>query len=582
VKKKEKRINMTTPAIFDDEMKEIVESFIVETKELLEKLDNDLIELEKKPDDLELLNAIFRYVHTIKGTSSFIGFEQMSELTHKFEDILNRLRKGELKVNADIMDTMLEAFDLMKVLLSKLEVGDLNPIDISDVLKKFEKINNTSEFVEVEVESSEEIGSDSSANSDEEQSVSQKTQSKIVDKTIRIDVERLDELMNLVGELVLGRNRLSQIIFDVVEKFEGEQIAREIIDAVSQVDHLTSELQTVVMRARMLPIAKVFNKFPRMVRDLAREMNKDVELLIYGEETEVDKSVIEHIYDPLVHLVRNAIDHGIEPREERIKLGKPEKGKIILKAEHEGNYIVIAVEDDGRGIDPEKIRRKAIEKKLVTEQEANSINDKDILNFIFLPGFSTASKVTNVSGRGVGLDVVKANITKLNGMIDLQSTPGQGTKFILKLPLTLAIIQGLLVEVRGEIFIIPLSSVLEVVRVPRTQVHSIKDKEIIRLRDSILPIVHLGKIFNLNHSVNEEERENLYIVVLGLAEKKLGVVVDGLLGQKEVVIKSLGSYLSNVKGIAGATILGDGTVRMIIDVAQIFRMSNEKSFSFVV
>ncbi len=572
---------MTTSAIFDDEMKEIVESFIVETKELLEKLDNDLVELEKRPDDLELLNAIFRYVHTIKGTSSFIGFEQMSELTHKFEDILNKLRKGELKINPDIMDTMLEAFDLMKVLLSKLEVGDLSPIDISDVLKKFEKINNN-EFVEVEVESNEEFVSDLNANVGEEQSISQKTQMKVVDRTIRIEVERLDELMNLVGELVLGRNRLSQIISEVLGKFEGEQIAREIIDAVSQVDHLTSELQTVVMRARMLPIAKVFNKFPRMVRDLAREMNKEVELLIYGEETEVDKSVIEHIYDPLVHLIRNAIDHGIEPPEERIRLGKPEKGKIILKAEHEGNYIVITVEDDGRGIDPEKIRRKVIEKKLVTEQEANSISDKDILNFIFLPGFSTASKVTNVSGRGVGLDVVKANITKLNGMIDLQSTPGQGTKFILKLPLTLAIIQGLLVEVRGEIFIIPLSSVLEVVRVPRTQVHSIKGKEIIRLRDSVLPIVHLGKIFNLNHSVNGEEKENLYIVVLGLAEKKLGVVVDGLLGQKEVVIKSLGSYLSSVKGIAGATILGDGTVRMIIDVAQIFRMSNEKSFSFMV
>lgn len=570
---------MTTSAIFDDEMKEIVESFIIETKELLEKLDNDLVELEKRPDDLELLNAIFRYVHTIKGTSSFIGFDQMSELTHKFEDILNKLRKGELKVSADIMDTMLEAFDIMKVLLSKLEVGDLSPIDISDVLKKFEKINRN-EFVEVESKS--EPVADSSVNADEEQGISQKTQTKVVDKTIRIEVERLDELMNLVGELVLGRNRLSQIISDVVEKFEGEQIAREIIDAVSQVDHLTSELQTVVMRARMLPIAKVFNKFPRMVRDLAREMNKDVELLIYGEETEVDKSVIEHIYDPLVHLVRNAIDHGIEPREERIKLGKPEKGKIILKAEHEGNYIVITVEDDGRGIDPEKIRRKAIEKKLITEQEANSISDRDILNFIFLPGFSTASKVTNVSGRGVGLDVVKANITKLNGIADLQSTPGQGTKFILKLPLTLAIIQGLLVEVRGEVFIIPLSSVLEVVRVPRAQVHSIKGKEIIRLRDSVLPIVHLGKIFNLNGSVNGEEKENLYIVVLGLAEKKLGIVVDGLLGQKEVVIKSLGSYLSNVRGIAGATILGDGTVRMIIDVAQIFRMSNENSFSFVV
>ncbi len=565
---------MSIPAIFDEEMKEIVESFIIETKELLEKLDNDLIELEKRPEDAELLNAIFRYVHTIKGTSSFIGFEQMSELTHKFEDVLNKLRKGELKVRPDIMDVMLEAFDFMKTLLAKLEAKDLSPIEMGNVIAKFEKISR-GEIIENEKTREEKVERDSG----DEQNTSQKTQTKVIDKTIRVDVERLDELMNLVGELVLGRNRLSQIISNVIEKFEGETTSRELMDTVSQIDYLTSELQNVVMRARMLPIAKVFGKFPRLVRDLSKEMNKEVELFIYGEETEVDKSVIEYIHDPLVHIIRNAIDHGIESPEERKKLGKPEKGKIILKAEHEGNYIVITVEDDGRGIDPEKIRKKAIEKKLVTEQEAMSISDKDVLNFIFIPGFSTASKVTNVSGRGVGLDVVKANITKLNGMIDVQSTPGHGTKFILKLPLTLAIIQGLLVNVCDEIFIIPLSSVIEVIRIKQEQIHRIKDKEMIRLRDSVLPLVRLDKIFNLK--ANENAKKYLYIVVLGLAEKKLGAVVDGLIGQKEVVIKSLDSFL-NVRGIAGATILGDGTVRMIVDVAQIFKMTSENSFSFIV
>jgi two-component system chemotaxis sensor kinase CheA len=568
---------MNIPAIFDDEMKEIVESFIVETKELLEKLDNDLVELEKRPEDLEILNAIFRYVHTIKGTSSFIGFEQMSELAHRFEDVLNKLRKGELKVRSDIMDVMLEAHDLLKVLLSKLEKKDLTPIEIENVILKLEKIAhgeviNKDEEVTVEGEKFSTVSDGID--------VLQKAGSKVIDKTIRIDVERLDELINLVGELVLGRNRLMQIISGIVEKFEGEATTRELIDTVSQIEYLTSELQTVVMRARMLPIARVFNKFPRMVRDLAREMNKKVELLIYGEETEVDKSVIEYIYDPLVHIIRNAIDHGIESPEERIKVGKPEKGKIILKAEHEGNYIVITVEDDGRGIDPDKIRKRAIEKNLITEQEAMSISDKDILNFIFIPGFSTASKVTNMSGRGVGLDVVKANIMKLNGIIDLQSTPGVGTKFILKLPLTLAIIQGLLVGVAGEIFIIPLSSVVEVVRVKPDQVHSIKGREIIRLRDSILPLVRLEEIFNLKSNGHREKR-NFYIVVLGLAEKKIGLVVDALIGQKEVVIKSLGSYLKNVKGIAGATILGDGTVRLIIDVAQVFKMSAKNSLDFI-
>ena len=559
---------MSTPAIFDDEMKEIVESFIVETKELLDKLDNDLVELEKRQNDVELLNAIFRYVHTIKGTSSFIGYEQMSELTHKFEDVLNKLRKFELKLNPEIMDVILKAQDLMKVLLSKLEANDLSPIDISGVVSKLERISRGEFLIEEDVEK---------ASVD---NVSQKLQSKVIDKTVRIDVERLDKLMNLVGELVLGRNRLTQIVSGIVERFEGESLARELMDTIAQVDYLTSELQAVVMRARMMPIAKVFSKFPRIVRDLSRDLNKEVELLIYGEETEVDKSVIESIHDPLVHLIRNAIDHGIETPQERKAVGKPEKGKVILRAEHEGNFIVITVEDDGRGIDPERVRRKAVEKKIITEQEASSISDRDALNLIFLPGFSTASKVTNVSGRGVGLDVVKANITKLNGMIDVQSTLGQGTKFILKLPLTLAIIQGLLVDVCGEIFIIPLSSVIEVVRIPRSQVHSIKGREIIRLRDTVLPLVRLANIFNL--SSNGDFKENLYVVVVGLAEKKLGIVVDGLVGQKEVVIKSLGSYLNNVRGIAGATILGDGTVRMIVDVAQIFKMSAENSYSFIV
>lgn len=568
--------------IFDNEMREIIESFIVEAKEILERLDHDLIELEKRPDDAELLNAIFRHVHTIKGTSSFIGFEQMSELTHKLEDVLNKLRKGELKVRSDVMDVIFESYDLMKILLSKLENKDLTPLEIEDVVSKLERISN-GEIINSDEENliDEEIKNekyDKSVAIGDGVDFLQKEQSRVIDKTIRVDVERLDELMNLVGELVLGRNRLLQIISGIVEKFEGEATSRELMDTVSQVEYLTSELQTVVMRARMLPIAKVFNKFPRMVRDLSREMNKEVDLFIYGEETEVDKSVIEYIHDPLVHIIRNAIDHGIESREERIKAGKPEKGKIILKAEHEGNYIVITVEDDGRGIDPNKIRRKAVEKNLITEQEAMSISDKDILNFIFIPGFSTADKVTSVSGRGVGLDVVKANITKLNGMIDVQSKLGFGTKFILKLPLTLAIIQGLLIGVCGEVFIIPLSSVIEVVRVKSNQVHSIKGKEMIRLRDSVLPLVRLERIFNLGS--NGEGKENLYVVVLGLAEKKLGLVVDELIGQKEVVIKSLGSYLKNIKGIAGATILGDGTVRMIIDVAQIFKMSSGNFFSF--
>jgi two-component system chemotaxis sensor kinase CheA len=563
--------------IFDDEMREIVESFIVETRELLEKLDQDLVELERRPEDVDLLNRIFRHVHTIKGTSSFIGFEQMSELTHKFEDVLNKLRRGELKLRTEMMDTILLAYDLMKTLLSKLEKGDLSPIDLSEVISKLEKISR-GESSKGEVEKKSERSVIVEQRKVEQPSSQQKLN---VEQTIRIDVSRLDDLMNLVGELVLGRNRLSQVVSQIVEKYESENTARELLDAVTQIDFVTTELQTAVMRTRMVPIAKVFNKFPRVVRDLSRETKKEVDLFIYGEETEIDKSVVETIHDPLVHIIRNAIDHGIEPPDERERIGKPRRGKVLLKAEHEGNFIVITVEDDGRGIDPEKVKRKAIEKRLITEQEAASISDKDALNFIFLPGFSTASKVSNISGRGVGLDVVKSNIVKLNGTIDIESKLGSGTKFILKLPLTLAIIQGLLVQVSGEIFVVPLSSVVEVVRIQADEIYTVKGREVIRLRESVLPLVRLCEIFNI--SGNHREVDKLYVVVVGLGERRLGLVVDHLLGQKEVVIKSLGNYLSNIPGIAGATILGDGSVRMIVDVAQIFQMSTDnKSMGILV
>ena len=355
--------------------------------------------------------------------------------------------------------------------------------------------------------------------------------------------------------------------------YEGIPLAKELTETSSQIDFITTELQMAVMKTRMVPIAKVFNKLPRMVRDLMKETGREIELRISGEETELDKTIIEELNDPLVHLMRNASDHGIEPREDRRRAGKPEKGTITVRAEHEGNHIVISVADDGKGMDPEKLKAKAIERGMITEAQAREMSRTDAFNLIFAPGFSTAAKVTNVSGRGVGMDVVRTNITKLKGIIEVESEPGKGSKIIIKLPLTLAIIQALLVEVAHEVFSVPLESVLEVVRIQPKDIGTVSGREVVRLRNTVLPLARLNRV--MGTASNGHSGEWMYIVVVGLAQQRLGLVVDSLLGQKEVVIKSLGGYLGTLPGIAGSTILGDGRVIMIIDVGELMKLSAE-------
>lgn len=580
---------------FGAEMAEIFESFLIETQEIFDRLNQDLLELEKRPTDKELHNTIFRAVHTVKGTSSFVGFEQLTELAHNFEDVLNKIRRGELTVTSDIMDVMFEAFDLMKELLQRIQAKNTEPIELTGIIAKLQVIGQTAQespkeppvpidqstLTETEPipqaaleATAQPIVETKSATTDATPATaSSSAQAKVIDSTIRVDITRLDGLMNLVGELVLGRNRLSQIAYQLNEQYEGIQAVRELADTSSQIDFITTELQMAVMKTRMVPIAKVFNKLPRLIRDLSKDMGKDIDLQIFGEETELDKSIIEELNDPLVHILRNAADHGVETPEERIAAGKPAQGKIIIKAEHEGNHIVIAIEDDGKGMDPEKLKSKAIEKGLLTEAEAKEMTKREVLNLIFLPGFSTAAKVTNVSGRGVGMDVVRTNIAKLKGIIDIDSEIGAGSKFTIKLPLTLAIIQGLLVESKKEIFSIPLASVLEVVRVQASEISTINGKEVIRLRDTVLSLVHIDVVFGRERSV--ERPAWMYIVVIGLGERRLGIVVDSLLGQREVVIKSLGEYLGTIPGIAGSTILGDGRVIMIIDVGQFMALCSK-------
>ncbi|GAA9134262.1 chemotaxis histidine kinase/response regulator CheAY2 [Helicobacter pylori] len=653
-----------------DDLQEIMEDFLIEAFEMNEQLDQDLVELEHNPEDLDLLNRIFRVAHTIKGSSSFLNLNILTRLTHNMEDVLNRARKGEIKITPDIMDVVLRSIDLMKTLLvtirdtgsdtnngkeneieeavkqlqaitsqnlegtketsgtkeaPKKEVKEENNEEIKENKAKAPTAENASsdnpladepdldytnmsaEEVEAEIErllnKRQEADKERRAQKKQEakpkQEVAPKTETpktetpktpKIetkakakadteenkapsigVEQTVRVDVRRLDHLMNLIGELVLGKNRLIRIYGDVEERYDGEKFLEELNQVVSSISAVTTDLQLAVMKTRMQPVGKVFNKFPRMVRDLSRELGKSIELIIEGEETELDKSIVEEIGDPLIHIIRNSCDHGIEPLEERRRLNKPETGKVQLSAYNEGNHIVIKISDDGKGLDPVMLKEKAIEKGVISERDAEGMSDREAFNLIFKPGFSTAKVVSNVSGRGVGMDVVKTNIEKLNGIIEIDSEVGVGTTQKLKIPLTLAIIQALLVGVQEEYYAIPLSSVLETVRISQDEIYTVDGKSVLRLRDEVLSLVRLSDIFKVDAIL--ESNSDVYVVIIGLADQKIGVIVDYLIGQEEVVIKSLGYYLKNTRGIAGATVRGDGKITLIVDVGAMMDMA---------
>ncbi|GAA8373118.1 chemotaxis histidine kinase/response regulator CheAY2 [Helicobacter pylori] len=657
-----------------DDLQEIMEDFLIEAFEMNEQLDQDLVELEHNPEDLDLLNRIFRVAHTIKGSSSFLNLNILTHLTHNMEDVLNRARKGEIKITPDIMDVVLHSIDLMKTLLVTIrdtgsDTNNGKENEIEEVVKKLQAItsqnlegaketsgtkeapekevkeeikekakeevkanktpttenptsdnpladepdldysNMSAEEVEAEIErllnKRQEADKERRAQKKQEDQAkpkqevtpaketpktetpkAPKTETKAkakadteenkapsigVEQTVRVDVRRLDHLMNLIGELVLGKNRLIRIYSNVEERYDGEKFLEELNQVVSSISAVTTDLQLAVMKTRMQPVGKVFNKFPRMVRDLSRELGKSIELIIEGEETELDKSIVEEIGDPLIHIIRNSCDHGIEPLEERRRLNKPETGKVQLSAYNEGNHIVIKISDDGKGLDPVMLKEKAIEKGVISERDAESMSDREAFNLIFKPGFSTAKVVSNVSGRGVGMDVVKTNIEKLNGIIEIDSEVGVGTTQKLKIPLTLAIIQALLVGVQEEYYAIPLSSVLETVRISQDEIYTVDGKSVLRLRDEVLSLVCLSDIFKVDAIL--ESNSDVYVVIIGLADQKIGVIVDYLIGQEEVVIKSLGYYLKNTRGIAGATVRGDGKITLIVDVGAMMEMA---------
>jgi two-component system chemotaxis sensor kinase CheA len=384
-------------------------------------------------------------------------------------------------------------------------------------------------------------------------------------QTVRVEVTRLDELMNLVGELVIDRTRIAEIGGILSAKYDSDANVEALSETVTHISRITADLQDQLMKARMLPIETVFNRFPRMVRDLAQKCGKDVRLEVIGGETELDRSVIEVIGDPLIHVLRNSIDHGLEDPEARVKAGKSKTGLVQLTARHKDNYIVIEIRDDGKGIDLDRVKAKAVSAGLVTAEAAAKLTPKEVTNFIFESGLSTAAAVSEVSGRGVGMDIVRSNILKLGGLIDVETTPGQGTVFTLRLPLTLAIIRGLLVRARGMVYVLPLGSVVETLRISKSEVQTVRQRQVVVIRGATTVLVHLNSIFDVGDEVAEES-DSLYVVVVGLAEQRIGLVVDGLVGEHEVVIKSLSRHCGDVTGISGATILGNGRVALIVDV----------------
>jgi len=615
----------------NDEMNEIIHEFITEAEESLEKIEPRFVELEQKGQNSGLLNDIFRSMHTIKGAAGFLGFQSIVDVAHASENIMKKLRDGEIEISKPLMDVILKSIDMLRLLLGHLDEKDGVEEDVAPLVQEMnttlkiaisraeypEQINishdsaeNVSITVQIPESSIQSVPEDDV--SEREKSASNKTVSPIENppitkevhqtpetasaeneqkshemthtakdnvqkaQTLRVDVNRIDKVMDLAGEVVLVRNRLLNIsnYFDM--KYTDDEMTEILMESVSFLDRITSDMQIAVMKIRMQPIKKVLSKFPRLVRDMSASVKKDVELQIFGEGTEVDKTVIENIGDPLTHILRNSIDHGLESAEERIAKGKSPKGNIIINTYQKGTQIVIEITDDGKGIDIEKLKNKAVEKGLVTEESAGKMSDKDAIDIIFLPGFSTKDVVSELSGRGVGMDVVKTNISLLNGYVEVSTEKDEGTTFKISIPLTLAIIQALMVEVGGSKYAIPLSPIEETLKVSKKDISNITGQDVIVIRDRVCPLFDLNNVFGII-SDGPDDFEYKYLIVISLGDKKFCLAVDHLVGQEEVVIKTLNGLDATSSYVLGATITGDGKVVFILDVAGISRSLLELS-----
>src|SRR6266852_4460294 len=595
---------------------EIVKEFLVESYENLDRLDRDLVGLEKNPHDAEALAGVFRTIHTIKGTCGFLGFNKLEKVAHVGENLLTRLRDGQLTLNPELTTALLGMVDAVRQMLGSIDVsggegerddtkliatltrlqqsteapakGGIAPVpehtfeaaelpsSIGDILMQRAGVTQAEILLAVEKQKEGdprrmgeilvEQGAARPADVVDALRIQQSSRAAAAasDSTIRVDVALLDKVMNLVGELVLARNQVLQ--------FASRTKDTAFLAASQRLNLITTELQEGVMKTRMQPIGNIWGQFPRTVRDVALGCGKEVAIEMKGKETELDKTIIEAIKDPLTHLVRNSVDHGIELPADRVKAGKDRIGRLILRAFHEGGQVNIEISDDGAGLNPERIRKKAVERAVITTEQAARLTDREIFNLIFLPGFSTAERVTNVSGRGVGMDVVKTNIEKIGGTVDVQSTVGRGTTVRVTIPLTLAIIPALVVTCGGDRYAIPQVSLLELVRLEADEVAKgielVHGAPVYRLRGRLLPVVYLNRELRLAPDVNPATGNNgaVNIVVLQADERQFGLVVDQINDTEEIVVKPLRKQLKTVKTFAGSSIMGDGKVALILDV----------------
>jgi two-component system chemotaxis sensor kinase CheA len=578
-------------------MDELVGEFLVESFENLDQLDQDLVSLEHNPNDPEVLKSIFRTIHTIKGTCGFLGFSKLESITHVGENLLSLLRDGVATVDAEIATALLAMTDAVRQILGEIEIseaeGDGDYTELVATLERLEErakngdvapehdkrigelLVEAGEATEVDVavglinqeqgderplgEILVEAGAVEPAQVAEALAEQKEVKSSVADTTLRVDVGLLDQVMTLVGELVLARNQILQYA-------STQGVEPAFANTTQRLNMITTELQAGVMKTRMQPIGNVWSKFPRVVRDLAAQFGKHVRIEMEGKDTELDKTIIEAIKDPLTHIVRNSIDHGIETPEARRAAGKPDEGVLFLRAYHEGGLVNIEITDDGAGIDLERVKAKAVERGLISADQAAKMGDREAVNLIFMPGLSTAQKVSNVSGRGVGMDVVRTNIEKIGGTLDMQTRHGEGTTIKVKIPLTLAIVPALIVSSGGDRYAIPQVSLLELVGLDgeqaRTGIELVHGAPVYRLRGQILPIVYLNRELDV---ADIGEQNAMTIVVLKADDRQFGLVVDQVNDTEEIVVKPLSPQLKGIGAFSGCTIMGDGQVALILD-----------------
>ncbi|MFV5213284.1 chemotaxis protein CheA [Azonexus caeni] len=605
-------------------MEDLLQDFLQEAHDLLSDVDNKLVDLEKTPDDKGLLNDIFRGFHTVKGGAGFLNATELVTLCHLTENLFDRLRNGELELTAELMDVIMDATRGVREMFGELGQGvQPQPADGRVIAALQGALNGempaaepvvqpvaakpsvaaaaapaaagepdwaalqaavTGETAQVAQAAEGELitraesapvgaksakaaapspfGRRASDRPSAAGASSRRAEERGRENTIRVDTSRLDQVLNLSGEIGLTKNRLTSLRADILAGKNDSETLHALDQAVSQLDLLVSDLQNSVMKTRMQPIGRLFQKYPRIARDLARQLGKDVELVLAGEETEVDKTMIEDLADPLIHLIRNAVDHGVEMPEERSAAGKPAKSLVRLEARQEGDHIVLIIADDGRGMSAERIRAKAVDKGLISEEEANTLDERQSLNLIFLPGFSTKTQISDVSGRGVGMDVVKTNIQKLNGSVEIRSEPGKGSVFLISLPLTLAILPVLLVLLGDQPFALPLSLVREILPIDQQRIQEVGGKETLVVRGEVLPVISLAKLLGW-----EIVRPPEYGVFMQTAERSFILGVDSFAGRDDAVIKSLEDF--RPKGVAGVTTLSNGQIVLILDMKEL-------------